>query len=108
MCAGGGRSCGRSWRGGRDRRHSRAAGGTAGRWEQRCAPVRRPEAVGGLGAAAATDAILARLAELLADEDSYVRWAAAWAVGRLGAAAATDAFLARLAELLADEDSDVR
>ena len=38
-------------------------------------------AVGGLGAAAATDAFLARLAELLADEDSYVRRAAAWAVG---------------------------
>ena len=34
---------------------------------------RRPELWARLGAAAATDAILARLAELLADEDSDVR-----------------------------------
>ena len=60
--------------------------------------------MGGLGAAAATPAILARLAKLLADEEEDVRWAAAWAVGRLGAAAVTPAILAGLAALPLDED----
>ena len=45
---------------------------------------------------AATPEFLARLAELLADEEEDVHWAAAQAVGGLGAAAATPEFLARL------------
>ena len=48
--------------------------------------------------AAATPAILARLADLLADRDRNVRETAGWAVAALGAAAATPAILVRLAE----------
>jgi HEAT repeat protein len=65
-------------------------------------------AVGGLGGAAATPEILARLAELLRDQDSDVRWTATRALAGLGVAAATPEILARLAELLRDQDSDVR
>jgi hypothetical protein len=44
--------------------------------------------------------MLACLAELLRDQDSEVRSAAAWAVGSLRGAAATPELLARLADLL--------
>jgi HEAT repeat protein len=66
-------------------------------------------AAGRLGAAAAaTEAILARIAELLRDTDPNVRFAAARAVEELGAAAASETFLARIAELLRDTNEYVR
>jgi hypothetical protein len=48
------------------------------------------------------------LGELLLNQNSGVRSAAAEAVGGLGGAAATPEFLARLAELLRDQDRGVR
>jgi HEAT repeat protein len=62
----------------------------------------------GLGSAAATPEILARLADLLRDTDRYGRRRAAEAVGKIGSAAATPKFLARLADLLRDTDRYVR
>ena len=66
------------------------------------------EAVGRLGAAAATEPFLAALAALLRDAEGDVRGAAAHAVRRLGAAAATEPFLAALAALSRDAEWDVR
>jgi HEAT repeat protein len=61
-----------------------------------------------MGPAAATEAILARLAELLSDIDWRARAGAAQAVGGLGPAAATEPILAGIAELLRDTDRFVR
>ena len=61
--------------------------------------------MGGIGALAATPAILARLVEFLADEGRWVRQEAAQVVR---SAPRPPAILARLAALLADGDGDVR
>ncbi len=66
------------------------------------------EAVGGMGAAAATGAFLAEIAKLLRDPNSGVRSGAAKAVGGVGAAAATESVLAQIAELLGDPEWRVR
>jgi hypothetical protein len=66
------------------------------------------EAMALLGRAAATPEFLARLAELLRDQDPSVRRTAADAVDKLGGAAATPEIPARLAELVRDQDRYVR
>jgi HEAT repeat protein len=65
-------------------------------------------ALGRLGAAAATPAVLARLVELIQDSSDDVRGRAADALGSSGAAAATPAVLARLVELIQDSSDFVR
>jgi HEAT repeat protein/energy-coupling factor transporter ATP-binding protein EcfA2 len=66
------------------------------------------EALGQMGATAATPDTLARLLELLADASDAVRRSATEALGEIGAAAATPDTLARLLELLGDPSDDVR
>jgi HEAT repeat protein len=66
------------------------------------------EAVGRLGAAAATPAILAGLADLLRERGGPVGRGASLAIQRLGTAAATPEFLGRLGDLLRDGDLEVR
>jgi HEAT repeat protein len=72
--------------------------------------VRRVAAValGGLGSAAATPAVVERLVALSADKVGDVRRAAAVALGGLGSAAATPAVVERLVALSADKVDDVR
>ncbi len=66
------------------------------------------DALGRLGSAAATPAVLDRLLTLLTDPDNGVRWAAALGLGRLGGAAATPSVLERLLALSQDQVADVR
>jgi len=66
------------------------------------------EAVGKMGAAAATPAILERFAVLLAQSDDDLRRSAAGVVGGMGAAATAPASLERIAALLADSEWYVR
>jgi HEAT repeat protein len=67
------------------------------------ADVRRAaaEAVGGMGAAAATEPILDQIVALMRDLDPYVR-AATTMVGPMGAAAATEPFLDQIVALMRD------
>ena len=70
--------------------------------------VSAADAVGRLGASAATPDVLRRLVELSADKSDYVRGRAADALGRLGASAASPGVVRRLLELSEDKSEDVR
>ena len=66
------------------------------------------KALGELGAAAATEPVLSRLADCLRDPEKEVRSEAAEAFGRMGAAAATEPVLRRLTDCLRDPEKKVR
>lgn len=66
------------------------------------------EALGRLGRAAVTPAVLERLLVSTENTDPAVRWNAVWALGRLGRVAAAPTVLQRLQVLTEDTDSAVR
>lgn len=70
--------------------------------------TRAAKALGQLGPAAATDAVLSRLTECLHDSERRVRSRAAYALGQIGPAAATEPVLSRLTDCLRDSDENVR
>ena len=66
------------------------------------------DALGKMGAAAATEPVLLALLAYLQDADDDVRWSAADALGQMGAAAATEPVLLALLASLQDADAYVR
>jgi energy-coupling factor transporter ATP-binding protein EcfA2 len=66
------------------------------------------DALGRLGAAAATPEVVAQLVALIQDGNEGVRASAVYALGRLGAAAATPEVVARLVALIQDGNEGVR